>query len=179
MSMQSCKIGPIMAISWQREKTEAIFKWRLWIRRILQSEAKNCVKNLKSWTLQFPHASGFLLFIVLRLHFWRTGLRFFSERFLFSLVHIITAAAAFSVWVRLERGDVLCPEGQDFAKTCSSATHTVRVVLLEACPGVHYLSSPRWFYAPTLVYILNSSFQVPVLSGHLGKASKRKCVTSS
>lgn len=26
MSMQGCKIGPIMTISWQREKTETIFK---------------------------------------------------------------------------------------------------------------------------------------------------------
>lgn len=65
---------------------------------------KICVKTLKSWTLQFPHASGFLLFMVLRLRFWRIGLRFLSETIPFSLVHIITAAAAFSVWVRLERG---------------------------------------------------------------------------
>lgn len=39
----------------------------------------------------------------LKLCFWRSGLRFLSEILLFSLVHIITAAAAFSVWVRLER----------------------------------------------------------------------------
>lgn len=38
--MQGCKTGPIVTISWQWEKAEAIFKWKLWIRRILQSAAK-------------------------------------------------------------------------------------------------------------------------------------------
>jgi len=39
--------------------------------------SKNCVKTLKSWTRQFSHASGFLLFMALRLCFWRIGLSVF------------------------------------------------------------------------------------------------------
>lgn len=40
--------------------------------------SKNCVKTLKSWTRQFSHASGFRLFMVLRLCFWRIGLNVFQ-----------------------------------------------------------------------------------------------------
>lgn len=56
--------------------------------------------------------------------------------------------------------------------------HAVSVAL-SVCPGIRYLFPHNWFYAPTLEYIFNFSFQVAVLSGHLGKASKRKCMTSS
>lgn len=151
MSMQGCKIGPIMAISWQREKKEAIFKWKLWIWRLLQSEAKNLCQTPEIMDSAVSSSQGFS-----SLHglcFWRIGLRFLIETFLFSLVHIITAAASFSVCQAGER----CSKGWDFAKICSSAMHTV---LLQVCLGIPYLFPHNWFYAPTLVYILNFFFQV-------------------
>ena len=118
MSMQGCKIGPIMTISWQREKTETIFKWRLWIGGILQSAAKNCVKTLKSWTWRFSHASGFLLFMVLRLCFWRTGLSIFQwDVSALPSARYCSRSSVFCVRLAGEKWcAVMCSQGWDFAK---------------------------------------------------------------
>lgn len=132
MSMPGCKIGPIMTISWQREKTETIFKWKLWIRWVLQSAAKNCVKTLKSWTRQFSHASGFLLFMVLRLCFWRTGMNIFQwDVFILRSAHYHSSSIIFCESQAGERWCALMfSQGWNFAKkTCSSALHTVIMVL--------------------------------------------------
>lgn len=46
--------------------------------------SKICVKTLKSWTRQFSHASGFLLFMVLRLCFLENWAECFLVRYVYS-----------------------------------------------------------------------------------------------
>lgn len=174
-------------ISWQKEKTETIFKWKLWIRRILQSAAKNCVKPLKSWTRQFSHASGFLLSMVLRLWFSRTGLSIFQRDIsILSGAHYHSSIIIFCVSQVRERWYVLWCVHRDGALQknlwlclAQSQNHSSVSLPRSSLLSFYFFFSQIWFYVPTSVHIFNFSFQVSLLSGHLGKASKRKCVTSS
>lgn len=100
-----------------RGKRQTIFKWKLWIRGILQSAAKNRVKTLKSCTRQFSHASGFLL-MVLRLWFWRIGLSIFQwDVSILRGAHYHSSSIIFCASQPGERWcAVMCSQGWDLAK---------------------------------------------------------------
>lgn len=98
---------------------------------------------------------------------------------MFSLVHIIAAAASFSVRARLERGDVLScvHRGGTVQKNNPCTLPCTQSKWVSFKFAEEFAIQPR--YVPTLVQISSFRFRVSVLSVLLGEVSKGKRVMTS